>query len=572
MFVGGALSSALLFQNCGGGFSALSVAPKAHINTSISDEELKRAGDNTFYDQMTAAQPEEVARASRASRSDGKMRSQTLTSANSCRPVRKYSYTVPSDVSLTCGEAGFVQVFQQSVSDTGRALVRSKLIIKGTGAIASKVHGWSGYTMVGNAINAFQTGEDICNGESLIRQMFGYGTFSSINSTISIMMKSYRSNDCDNGSVTIGAGSTVEVWVEDAASECQEKDIHVYSYRRAIGDIPLGILTSVTPVLSTGFTVPVSGRLTLLGQTEITPSSTFNACNNRTEIAYAWMTYQGQNVGQVSDGFAPSQGLSHVLLSTEYVIENHQPGQISYGLAAAVNNTYRAAVVPQTPITSPVAIAGHYMGSFIGYPETGDNFVAAVLERTVASAADPSPPSGSSDSATPAKNDSIPSDEIKPTPPSTDPVITAGKGSCSGTCGWVTDSKLDIRCQYQSEYPSGKQLSGSCEDEDATNTYEWAREQGKCASGTLVREKVVQRCKQLQPKSGSSKKTFHWVTVSDTAIRCQYMSEAPVGRQVSGACYVENQVNEYEWGTGVPGGCNSPTFLRHRVIQKCLAD
>ncbi|MGE3683680.1 MAG: hypothetical protein AB7G93_18305 [Bdellovibrionales bacterium] len=196
-------------------------------------------------------------------------------------------------------------------------------------------------------------------------------------------------------------------------------------------------------------------------------------------------------------------------------------------------------------------------------------------------------PAGSSDSSgsTGSSNASRSSDSTGSSG-STSPVVTSGQGSCAGACAWVTESSLDVRCQYPSEYPSGQQLSGNCRDNGATNTYEWASGQGSCAGGTLVRQRVVQRCKPVANSSSASPSpspapvpalsepspTYHWVTVSDTAIACQYMSQGPEGMQKSGACAVENEINEYQWGTGVQGDCNAPTFLRNKVIQKCVRD
>lgn len=245
--------------------------------------------------------------------------------------------------------------------------MRAKLILKGTGSTAGILHGWAAYTYVGTPEQYFSTGDGICQAETLNRQVFGYGALSAGAQDVTIYGRDYRSDSCQDGAVTVGAGSVVEVWVEDSAAQCQGKDITAKSYRTSVGDVVKGLNTSAQSLLSSTIQLVAAGTLSIMGQTELTTSSTSNSCGAKTEIAYAYAMLNGGFPANVTDAFSPSGGLSHVLLSTEYV-SSQAAGQVEIGIGGAVNNTYRAAAYPLSELASN---PGHYLGTFIGYPETG---------------------------------------------------------------------------------------------------------------------------------------------------------------------------------------------------------
>jgi hypothetical protein len=77
-------------------------------------------------------------------------------------------------------------------------------------------------------------------------------------------------------------------------------------------------------------------------------------------------------------------------------------------------------------------------------------------------------------------------------PPAAPP---AAPGDPGRALGWSTESTVDIACQYPDQGPIGSQASGSCSVEGALNVYEWGTgNQGACAAGTFLRQRVTQRC------------------------------------------------------------------------------
>ncbi|MBX2993847.1 MAG: hypothetical protein KF681_03475 [Bdellovibrionaceae bacterium] len=463
----------------------------------------------------------------------------SLSDGAACASVRKITYVLPANVVLSCpaNPADFQNVFQVTIPHAGKVLARARLNIHGSGATANKVHGYRARLNIPGA-NQFQAGEDLCTGDELQRQWFGFGE-SSGSTTLKLEAQMYRDTACEHGAVTIlAAGSKIDVWVGDARPACAGESVFLKRYASG----PLGVGTSATPLLSHTQTL-AAGKLTIMGQTQMDPHQTSNTCGgSRAESAVAFLSHQGALQSGVTQSLPPSGGMTHVLISSEHVVPNSAAGPVTMGILGAVHNTDRAAVYPLQQLSSDPIV---YAGTFIGYSFSGSTLIAGVLEKETASS-----------------------------PPSENPQIAPGMGSCSGVCGWTNTSSLAVRCQMPSEPSSGRQVSGGCSDEGSTNLYEWASgETAGCAPGTIARFRVIQTCQVATPppvRCGQNGVVCGWSNLSDTAIACQYMSQAGVGTPQSGSCNTLNEVNTYEWGTGKPGGCSSPTFLRNRVIQKCV--
>jgi hypothetical protein len=160
----------------------------------------------------------------------------------------------------------------------------------------------------------------------------------------------------------------VDVWVEDASEACQDRDIVLTSYFRTIWDaygaganMPVSLNTSITDMVQATIHTNSSSRLRVLGQTEISPSATTNACGNRLETGFAYL--HGSQISQtVRGGFAPSGGMSHVLISPEVVLEAQPAGSYTVSLASGVDQTVRD-------------------GALAGATFSGDTFLALVSER-----------------------------------------------------------------------------------------------------------------------------------------------------------------------------------------------
>jgi hypothetical protein len=278
-----------------------------------------------------------------------------------------------------------VVAFSQAIPDTGHALVKFTLNLRAVGDASLGVHGWAGTGYVGDPGYPRQmswgAGEDLCPGESLTKYLAAYGNLTPASPAVSFAMHEYRSTACQNGVVVVSAGSTVDVWVEDASAGCQDRDIVLTSYFRTIWDahgvganVPVALNTNITDMVQATIDTSSSGRLRVLGQTEISPAATANQCGNRFETGFAYV--HGSQISQVvRGGFAPSGGMSHVLISPEIVLEAQPAGTYTVGLASGVDQVIRD-------------------GALAGATFSGDTFLALISERS------PPPPSSMTGSCT----------------------------------------------------------------------------------------------------------------------------------------------------------------------------
>ncbi len=268
-------------------------------------------------------------------------------------------------------------LFEISVPDRGRFFVRANLRMRGTGTVPGRVHGWSAsWSKLGDPSFAhriaYAAGEDICAGETRDKGMLGFGILNDSNHRVSLTIDAYRSAHCQDGAVTVRAGSSLDVWVEDPKPSCAGHDIAAFSYLNQLseknGDLKDNpVLIGATPRSiiegSIDLTAPVR-RLEIIGQTELSPPTTANTCDRRYNSGAAWLYVNGASVmgGYRSDTYPPSGGMTHLLLTPSVEIRPEQPGLYRFGLAASVNQ-----------IASTQAPAGKRV--------SGDSIVAAIALR-----------------------------------------------------------------------------------------------------------------------------------------------------------------------------------------------
>jgi hypothetical protein len=266
-----------------------------------------------------------------------------------------------------------VSIFDQVVPDQGRALARVTFSLAGAGPSTLGVHGWSAQTSIGDPAFAgaisYGVGEDLCPGEVLSKRWLMFGNLGAGKDRIRVDAAQYRSSACNNGVVAVKAGSTLEVWVEDPLPACQGKDIRAASYFQKIfasagpgANQPVTLGTNLTPMVSLSLTTERSARHRVLGQSEVSPASTSNACGNRTETAVAFLSTNGAYTASERAGYPTSGGQTHVLLGPEHVAEMQPPGTYTFGIAAAVDQVAQ-------------------VGALAGTTVSGDTVVAVVVER-----------------------------------------------------------------------------------------------------------------------------------------------------------------------------------------------
>lgn len=297
-----------------------------------------------------------------------------VDASSACKPVRKYTYTLASDRALQCvpGNA-FVSIFDQAVPDQGRALARVTFSLAGAGGANLGLHGWSAQMGLGDpgfaGAIAYGVGEDLCPGEALSKRWLMFGDLVPGKDRVRVDAAQYRSSACQNGVVVVKAGSTLEVWVEDAQVACQGKDIRAASYFQKIfasagpgANQPVSLGTNLTSMVSLSLTTQSSARHRVLGHSEISPASTSNTCGNRVETAVSFLSTNGAYTANDRAGYPTSGGQTHVLLSPEHVAEMQPPGTYTFGIAAAVDQVAQ-------------------VGALAGTTVSGDTVVAVIVER-----------------------------------------------------------------------------------------------------------------------------------------------------------------------------------------------
>jgi hypothetical protein len=291
-----------------------------------------------------------------------------------CRPVRHLTYPIAVDTPLNCKPPGAdVVVFTKAIPERGRALARLTLELKGVGPTTYGVHGWSGYGTVGDLSYprkmTWGAGEDLCPGEAMQKSLFAFGALTDSVDTISFSMHSYRSAACQNGVVTVSAGSKVDVWVEDPQEHCRDRDIVFRSYFQSVWDAdgagankPVAMTTDPTVMVDATITTTTTAPLRVLAQTEISPSATLNRCGDRFETGFLHLSSSAGYSAVTRAGFAPSEGMTHVLIAPEVVIAAQPPGSVTFKVAPGVDQTIR-------------------VGALAGATFSGDTFLVLISER-----------------------------------------------------------------------------------------------------------------------------------------------------------------------------------------------
>jgi len=139
-----------------------------------------------------------------------------------CSAPRHYQYSLSSPTALKCSPTE-TKLLQVQVPDHGYALARATMVFANSN---SQSYYWNANLIVGDSAN-FANGDDICPKASTTNKIsLGYGLLNANSSTITL--QAYQgSSPCIDGQVTALAGSSLDVWVEDPAPDCQKRDINM---------------------------------------------------------------------------------------------------------------------------------------------------------------------------------------------------------------------------------------------------------------------------------------------------------------------------------------------------------
>lgn len=297
-----------------------------------------------WYDQ--AAGPGELAGATHRRR--GSLAAKLPT----CLPVRHYSFTLGADRALACvPHAVPIEIIRATIPDTGLAVARLRLMLRGMGPRPVGVHGWGGDGDVGDAGGArrisWGAGEGVCPSEAVAETVLAYGELTAADHEVGFSLRQYRSSGCVDGTIGVGAASTLDVWVEDPTPHCRGRDIVAASYFQGVWDTygagsdrPLSLTTDPTVMIAAMLNLEASSHVTILAQTEISPAATSNACGARNETGFLVLYGPDGGTEVVRDTFAPSGGMSHVLIPLT-VFRVLPAGSHRFRVAAGVDQVIR---------------------------------------------------------------------------------------------------------------------------------------------------------------------------------------------------------------------------------------
>ncbi len=269
-----------------------------------------------------------------------------------CAPVRHHVVPLGVRRPLSCVPPGApVEILRAAIDDRGIAVARMQLVMRGTGAPRVGVHGWAGAGDVGDATFSrritWGAGEGLCPLETGEEALLAFGELTDADHEVAFSVHQYRSSDCVDGTIVIEAASTLEVWVEDPRPHCRGQDIVASSYFQRVWDTygagadrPVSMTTDPTPMLDAEITLATPATVTLIGQTEISPSATANVCGGRVETGFAVTTGSDGTSLVNRDVFAASGGGAHVLIPVRFD-RSLGAGTTRFELAAGVDQAVR---------------------------------------------------------------------------------------------------------------------------------------------------------------------------------------------------------------------------------------
>ena len=176
------------------------------------------------------------------------------TKSGACEPVKQLFFMLPAPVPLKCASSVVFEVTLPPGTE-GMAFARANLSL--THAAFPKIsYNWSAKLEVGAADKdqiAFSSGDDLCPGATTGKVIGGYGRVDVTNPHVRLSAVQ-ASTLCSVGAVTLGAATSIDVWVESARPECLGKAIVVQSYLKIVGPASLPwdwpLTAAASPILT----------------------------------------------------------------------------------------------------------------------------------------------------------------------------------------------------------------------------------------------------------------------------------------------------------------------------------
>jgi hypothetical protein len=237
-------------------------------------------------------------------------------------PVTQLNFTFPSAVKLDCASSTILDVTLPA-GTAGLAFARANLTLTHAPIPAVSYH-WSAKLEVGADDPeriAFSSGDDLCPGVTTAKVVGGYGKVDAANAHVRLGAFQAAAALCLNGTITVAASSSIDVWIESARPECVGKSIVVASYLELVGpgsvwDWPLG--ATPAPILTAKIETAASDS-SLVTMAMIQGTATTNpntTCGSETAKLTAQTTLDGTALSTVQQPIPATSGAGHLLLDT----------------------------------------------------------------------------------------------------------------------------------------------------------------------------------------------------------------------------------------------------------------
>lgn len=285
----------------------------------ITNPARSGVNDNTeedssiIKDDLFSRSSSSYSRSSSSSSSSSSPSKSTPRVGVSCKPVRKYSYTLQSSSYL--GHQS-TSVFDVAVPDKGWAVARFTGLFENTAE--EKIYSWNSNVYVGESKYSQTAADDICPRKTVSKTNMGYGKLTTSGHNVQVTAGDiYPKHHGTAPKVKVLEGSTLEVWVED--ENCPQSQIQVASYYGSAGfHVPWVWPNNTTAVHMLSIEKPrdVSGSLLAFSVAEGSPMLNPNKiCGQESATLVSEIYLNNSPLIQKTEAIPASQGQGHLVMA-----------------------------------------------------------------------------------------------------------------------------------------------------------------------------------------------------------------------------------------------------------------
>lgn len=252
-----------------------------------------------------------------ADATDGDATDGEVGDATVCAPVRKLNFPIGAPIKLTCTSAPLIDIPVTGAG--GFAFARANLQLQHA-VLPAVSYAWNATVEVGAADAdqiSFGIGDDVCPGAKVNKVAAGYGHLATGSNHV-VLHLLQAASPCVAGTLTLLAGSSIDVWVEDDSPDCQKKSIAVASYYKTAGTTTTFDWPATTPTtILTQKIDTAAADTSLLSFTTVEGTPTLNpntSCGTESATLTMQTMFDGVVQSTVKLPVPASTGVGHLVL------------------------------------------------------------------------------------------------------------------------------------------------------------------------------------------------------------------------------------------------------------------